>query len=128
MADDFAKRFDKMVWDAMTSNIEPSERFGAFSMAHLQLAMLSLPKGPAMPAMAKIVESVHMVDRVEDWSNVRSPSRTKRRMRYNAHRVFRYTPKREAIQMPDGSLVMHPAMAAEIRSAISQPERKIEGE
>lgn len=76
--------------------------------------------GHAPPSPVRIVESVHMVDRHEDWSNVRSPSRTRRRMRYNACRIYTYTPKREAFAPPDGAVVMHPVMAAEVREALKE--------
>ncbi len=48
----------------------------------------------------RIIESAAMVDTVDDWSKARSPSRTLRRMRYNAARIRTYKPKTEALQMP----------------------------
>lgn len=67
----------------------------------------------------RIVESVLMVDRHEDWSRVRSPSRARRRMKYGHPQNIRYydVPKKEALQM-GGTLVMHPLMAAKLRRAV----------
>lgn len=95
-----------------TSNIsEPSEPLTAASILK---TMKSLGP-PPLPRAGHIIESAYMVDRHEDWSRARSPSRTRRRMRYNAGRIYTYTPKKEALRMPDGSLVMHPAMAQQLR-------------
>ena len=110
------RKFEQQALDLMTSNVAPSETQGAFCMAHLQYALATMPK--PRPNAGKIIESVHMVDCFEDWSDVRSPSRTLRRMRYNASRVYTYKPKPGAYQMPDGSLVMHPAEAVKLRNQI----------
>lgn len=57
----------------------------------------------------RVVEAPHMVQTVEDWSKVRSPSRARRRMRYG-HRqniVYRTEPRMDAIT--DGhTIYMHP--------------------
>ena len=68
-----------------------------------------------------IVESLEMVDQVEDWSRVRSPSRARRRLRYGHKQNIRivYVPKKEAFWADNGrTLVMHPVMAAELRRQI----------
>jgi hypothetical protein len=66
----------------------------------------------------RIVESLHMVDHVEDWSRVRSPSRAARRRR-NGHRqniVTVAVPKRHAISIDGGrTLIMHPEIARWLR-------------
>lgn len=64
----------------------------------------------------RIVESWLMVDQVEDWSRVRSPSRARRRRKQgHPQRVFmRQVPKREAIVAGD-TAYMHPEMAREFR-------------
>lgn len=112
------RRMDDMLADAMllgsgnlyTSNLAvPSE---PLTLASIERTIKALGPPPP-PRSGQIIESVHMVDRHEDWSKARSPSRTRRRMRYNAARIYTsYTPKKSAFRMPDGSLVMHPAMAA----------------
>lgn len=117
--DELRRRLDKMMLDAIggctTSNVPPPEQ-RPFTMADLQWAMIQLGK-PRGPPPVKIVESIYMTDEIIDWSLARSPSRTKRRMRYNAARLRRYVPKKEAVQLPDGSLVMHPATAAHLRNS-----------
>jgi hypothetical protein len=69
----------------------------------------------------QIVESWKMVDRTEDWSRVRSPSRAERRRRLG-HRQnidIRETSKKEAITIDGGrTYIMHPVMAAEFRRQI----------
>jgi hypothetical protein len=67
----------------------------------------------------RIIESFHMVDPVEDWSRVRSPARAARRRKKHRQNIRTiYVPKKEAFQMPDGSLVMHPEMARALRDAV----------
>lgn len=67
----------------------------------------------------KIIEDKFMVDYVEDWSKCRSPSRAKRRRRQgHAQHVFmREVPKKEIWQF-EGSLIMHPVRAAELRKRL----------
>jgi hypothetical protein len=115
--DEIAKRmqqmFERQAFGLMTANMPPAEPQRPLCMADLQYAMATMPK--PRPNVGKIIESVHMVEQFEDWSKVRSPSRTKRRMRYNGSRIYKQKPKTGAYQMPDGSLVMHPTEAAKLR-------------
>jgi hypothetical protein len=67
----------------------------------------------------RIIENRHMVDGpLEDWSNVRSPSRAARRRKRGFPQRIRifYRPKRIAYQLIDGTLVMHPELARELRA------------
>lgn len=79
-----------------------------------------------MLGCVRIIESPEMVDRYEDWSRVRSPSRAARRIRYG-HRqniVVRAIPKKEAISMDGGrTLIMHPETARQLRQAIPSAPR-----
>jgi hypothetical protein len=61
-----------------------------------------------------------MVDHVEDWSNVRSPSRARRRLKrgFKQNVVIRSVPKKEVLRMGD-TLVMHPSVAVVLRSRMS---------
>jgi hypothetical protein len=62
----------------------------------------------------QIIEDVGMVE--EDWSGVRSPSRAERRRRQGHRQNIRFVPKKEAYVVDRGrALVMHPAMALELR-------------
>jgi hypothetical protein len=76
---------------------------------------------PAHLGAVRIVENVHLVETVEDWSAVRSPSRARRRQaqghRQNIRTVTR--PMRAAIKGADGTLYVHPAVAAEISRSIA---------
>lgn len=101
---------------ACTSNV-PQPDIGAFTLDKLREAMdlTQLLSPPPPPRLGAITESWAMTERIEDWSKVRSPSRTRRRMRYNADRVYRLAPRKDVLRMPDGSLVMHPVTAQQFR-------------
>lgn len=119
IAEELSRRMESLLMGAMTNQLPKRVQGEPFSFAMLKRTMDALGPPPP-PRVGQIIESIHMVDRHEDWSNVRSPSRTLRRMRYNASRIYTYTPKKEALQMPDGSLVMHPVMAAQLRKLTDQ--------
>lgn len=67
----------------------------------------------------RIIESVHMVEQIgEDWSGVRSPARAKRRLARGFPQRIKpiMAPKKVAYAMDGGrTMVMHPAMARELR-------------
>lgn len=68
----------------------------------------------------QIFEDPNMLDIVEDWSAVRSPSRARRRRKKHKQRiVVRYVPKTEAYQVGN-RLYMHPEMARKLRTAAAQ--------
>lgn len=71
-----------------------------------------------------IIESAHVVvGPFEDWSQVRSPSRARRRRRQgHPQRIrFYYKPNPNAFHDPsNGVLYMHPATAAELRRKLSE--------
>lgn len=82
---------------------------------------------PGHFAGCRIIESDRMVDLVEDWSAVRSPGRARRRRR-QGHRqniVVRLVPKREALQLPNGDIVMHPARVAELQRKMAESTRRL---
>jgi len=68
-----------------------------------------------------VVETLAMVDHVEDWSGCRSPSRALRRRKQGHPQrvVVRAVPKKEAVQIGN-TLYMHPTLAAELRRQLSQ--------
>jgi hypothetical protein len=82
----------------------------------------------------RIIEDPGMLDPYEDWSQVRSPSRAKRRMRrhhrfkkFKQRMIVRYRPKKEALRL-GGALVMHPVMADALRNELrAQGDGKTEG-
>lgn len=60
----------------------------------------------------RLIADRHMVDVVEDWSEVRSPSRAARRRRQGHRQRIRYRefPKPDIIHLPgEGVMVAHPA-------------------
>lgn len=65
--------------------------------------------------MFKIIEDARMLD--EDWSNVRSPSRARRRLRRHRQNIV-YTPKKDAYTVDGITMIMHPATAAEFRAQL----------
>lgn len=72
----------------------------------------------------RIVETIHMTDTVEDWSDVRSPSRAARRRRQgHKQRIkFRTVPKPYGIES-NGVLFVHPETARQIREMIKLEAR-----
>jgi len=62
----------------------------------------------------RIVENPNLLDGpFEDWSKVRSPGRARRRRRKHPQRIrIYYKPSNKVLKLPDGSLVMHPVIAA----------------
>jgi hypothetical protein len=68
---------------------------------------------------ARIIENRNMVDYVDDWSRVRSPSRALRRRRqgHKQNIDIKVVPKKEALSMEGGRvLIMHPDIARALRS------------
>jgi hypothetical protein len=114
IAKKLAQDMNRLMYGAMTNNVEPPPS-APLNMASV-LKMIQDAGPPPPPKLGKIIESVHYVERHEDWSKARSPSRTKRRMRHNATRIYTYTPRKDAMQLPDGSLVMHPVTARHFRN------------
>ena len=71
---------------------------------------------------ARIIEDRNLVDAVEDWSRVRSPSRARRRRKrgFPQNIVFRQVPKKEVYSLDGGrTLVMHPDIAREMERQIA---------
>lgn len=70
----------------------------------------------------RIVESLAMVDHVEDWSKVRSPGRARRRRKkYRQNIQVVAVPKKDAVAIDGGrTLVMHPSVAIELRRQIGR--------
>jgi len=76
--------------------------------------------GMLQPFGLQIIEDRHMVDIVEDWSDVRSPSRAARRRKRGFPQRIRImeVPKKEAYRMGN-KVVMHPVRAMELRRQIA---------
>lgn len=73
-----------------------------------------------IPPQPRFVESWDMVDRVEDWSRVRSPSRARRRLKYGYPQniTIRHVPKKDAISFDGGkTYYVHPQMMDALRKA-----------
>ena len=79
---------------------------------------------------AQIVEDASLVDYVEDWSKVRSPSRARRRLKrgFRQNVIIRATPNKTVFSIDNGRvLVMHPEVARAFeREMASQMDRAIE--
>ncbi len=80
-----------------------------------------------MLAGMKIVTSLHMVEAGEPYEEIRTwrerlfstPWRPLQAMRT----VVPVVPKREAIRLPDGALVMHPIILEELKRHIQRTEK-----
>lgn len=65
-------------------------------------------------AASRIVEDASLVDYVDDWSLVRSPSRARRRLKrgFRQNIVTRAVPQKTVYSIDNGrTLVMHPEVA-----------------
>lgn len=71
----------------------------------------------------RIVEESTLVQVVEDWSDVRSPSRAKRRLKRGFRQRIRYRkePSPKAYKI-DGAIIMHPETARKLRSVLDQKD------
>lgn len=74
----------------------------------------------------RIIKSLHMVESIEDWSRVRSPSRAERRrkMGHRQNVVVRLVPRKDAISIDGGvTYMIHPETAKELDRLMSQASR-----
>lgn len=100
-----------------------SAPFSAFEALSPSPHDVFLHKIPGTFAECHIVESLLMVDMVEDWSGVRSPSRARRRLRQGHKQNIRMVavPKPDVLSMDGGrSLVMHPEIARKLERMVEQ--------
>ena len=66
----------------------------------------------------RIVEDPYMAETVEDWSDVRSPARARRRRRQgHPQRIHYVTRPKQQVISGMGMLIMHPEVAARLRAA-----------
>ena len=71
----------------------------------------------------RLIADRHMVDVVEDWSEVRSPARAARRLRQGHRQRIRYrdVPKPEIIHLPgEGVMVAHPETIAKLYARLDR--------
>lgn len=74
----------------------------------------------------QIRTDINMVDPVEDWSEVRSPGRARRRRARHKQRIrIVYVPKPE-IYLIGSTLFMHPDMLARVRAQLDDPTKSPE--
>lgn len=80
-----------------------------------------------MLGAVRIIESLAMVDQVEDWSKVRSPGRARRRRHKHRQNIrIMEVPKKHALATDGGrTLIMHPEMARQLRHEIVNQSRII---
>lgn len=77
------------------------------------------------PNAGCIIENIHMVaGPFEDWSRVRSPSRAKRRRAKHRQNIrLYYTPRKDFLKLPDGTMVGHPATVRHLMRTIGESVR-----
>lgn len=112
----FTDMFDKAALDAFygTTNSVPRDEPPVTvesMLASIKAVMRDMP-----PAPPRIIESIYLVDRHEDWSRVRSHGRATRRRKQGKRQniVVTETPKKDAYQI-DGKVYVHPVT---LRNAI----------
>lgn len=82
--------------------------------------MSRLLEHPGMLSGLKIIESVSMVDGpFEDWSQVRSPGRARRRRRQGHQQRIRlyYKPREDFLRTAD-TIIGHPATIAKLKAVL----------
>lgn len=70
----------------------------------------------------RIIEDASLVDIIEDWSKVRSPSRARRRRKrgFRQNITLRQVPKKDVFSLDGGrTIVMHPEIAREFERQMS---------
>lgn len=70
----------------------------------------------------RFVTSDRMVEAVEDWSDVRSPSRARRRLAMGHPQNIRiiYQPRKDALRVGDGPFIMHPEALAAVSASLDR--------
>jgi hypothetical protein len=69
----------------------------------------------------RIVESLHCVRFVEDWSRVRSPGRAaRRRHKHRQNIVVTQVPLEHGLVLPNGDVHLHPTLARAVRAEIGK--------
>lgn len=78
-------------------------------------------RAPTPHVTGELVECAWLVDRTEDWSEVRSPSRAARRRQQGHPQRIRIveTPRREVLVIK-GVMYAHPVVAAQIRAQVRE--------
>ncbi len=85
------------------------------SLRHIHPFGIDFGWTPGLTRLAvRIIEDASLVDMVEDWSRVRSPSRARRRRKrgFRQNIVMRAAPKPDIYSIDGGrTIVMHPEVA-----------------
>ena len=72
------------------------------------------------PYGVRVILNSNMTIAVEDWSQVRSPGRARRRRPKHRQRIrVVFKPDPSVIVLPNGDVVMHPEMAAALEHRIA---------
>lgn len=73
----------------------------------------------------RILEDPNLIKVVEDWSEVRSPARARRRRKRGFRQRIQYhqVPSREIYRTAD-ALIMHPATARELLARLAQADNR----
>lgn len=74
--------------------------------------------GPTINGIRIIVDQRLTDGPFEDWSQVRSPGRARRRRAKHPQRIRIYYRPSSKAYLIDGAIVMHPDMAAELRRRV----------
>lgn len=66
----------------------------------------------------QMISSPYMLETYEDWSDVRSPGRAKRRRAKHRQRIqIRHKPSAKVYFTPDGKMIAHPMVIDQIKKA-----------
>ncbi|MCB1534891.1 MAG: hypothetical protein KDJ44_09235 [Rhodoblastus sp.] len=99
---------------ATTSTVGPASPLSAASLLK-QIKDFGQRLATVASAPLRIVESEALVETVEDWSRVRSPSRARRRRAKHRQNIRLIEVPRRGALVVDGVAYMHPTEAAKLR-------------
>lgn len=75
------------------------------------------------PLGVRLIDSLDMVNIIEDWSRVRSPGRARRRMRqgHKQNVVYKHVPKTQVVSIDGGrTWLVHPAVRREVELQVAK--------
>ena len=82
---------------------------------------------PLAAMRLRFVEDIHLVDRIEDWSEVRSPGRARRRRKrgYPQRIIVREVPKPDVYSTSAGIFIGHPETIREFKRQLEEQTRRL---
>jgi len=82
---------------------------------------------PLVAMRLRFVEDINLVDRIEDWSKVRSPGRARRRRKrgYPQRIIVREVPRPSLYATREGTYIGHPETIREFKRQLEEQTRRL---